>query len=507
MKRVLLVAYSFPPEPSAGSLRPGYLARYLPAFGWSATVLTHTTAPPPFPADVVRAGSAKPAAVTFESRIREGLLKTPKNLPLRAIARTIRDSLLVPDVAVTWVPGAIAQGIRLLREQRFDAILTTAHPPSVHLVGWWLAKRTNIPWIADYRDAWTGNPYLRRSKPRQMLEASLERMLIRRASAVSTVSDAVAQELRAFHHRDTVSVIPNGYDAADWNQIEADTPSRFDLCFTGSMYDGKRSPDLLFEALAQMRADREPAGLDARVQFYGPNSEFVVERANAYGLGLVVRHHGIVSRAQAMRRQKLSAALLIFLNSDPKTASEMGSKYLEYIGSRRPLLAFGPSQSAMRTFLTGQDLGWFASTIKEAERCSASRLCGVPSGAIRNLAGAGSPQRPRFSAPLCRAARRAQRRPWHALAKGSVIGALSLKQPFLNKPIPRGRRQYAAQYDRRRTAFPAIPGGKLRSSRDLSRIAACKDVPAILKGIEPFRFLSQRYTRNLEDKSFLLQSA
>ena len=42
MKRVLLVAYYFPPQPKAGSLRASYLSTHLREFGWEPTVLTTT---------------------------------------------------------------------------------------------------------------------------------------------------------------------------------------------------------------------------------------------------------------------------------------------------------------------------------------------------------------------------------------------------------------------------------------------------------------------------------
>jgi len=40
MKRVLLIAYAYPPCTEIGALRPAGLAKYLPRFGWEPTVLT-----------------------------------------------------------------------------------------------------------------------------------------------------------------------------------------------------------------------------------------------------------------------------------------------------------------------------------------------------------------------------------------------------------------------------------------------------------------------------------
>ncbi|HKU66465.1 MAG TPA: glycosyltransferase [Candidatus Baltobacteraceae bacterium] len=348
MKRLLLISYVFPPEPSPGALRPGYLARYLQQYGWDVTVLTHSMQTPPFEARVVPVPSLGG--------------ETLERLPFR-----LRDRFLVPDVILPWMPRAVAAGHTLLRGQSFHAILSTALPASVHLVGAALAKRSGVPWIADYRDPWSGNVYARRGPVRRAFERALERRLLTRAAAVTTISEPIAAQLHAVHGRRAIDVVPNAYDPVEWNAIPHAQPSRFDLCYTGSMYDGKRSPDLLFEAISQLRKECDAAGNAARVHFFGPNSEGVAGGAARFGLTLAVRQHGVVPREAAMQAQRTSAALLLFLNMDERTASEMGSKYLEYVGAGRPIIAFGPRESVMREFIRRNRLGWFASDVDEAK--------------------------------------------------------------------------------------------------------------------------------------------
>ena len=367
MKRLLLVTYVFPPAPSPGAQRPGYLARYLPQFGWDVTVLTASAGIPPFPARAV--STATPAGASFEDRLRAKVTAKShqSDSALRRVLRGVKENVLFPDSTAPWIPKALQAGSALLKSERYDAIFSTAHPPSVHVVAWMLAKQSGLPWIADYRDPWAGNAYLKRPLVRQLLEECLERGMIRRAKAVTTISEPIADQLRRFHRRRSVSVIPNAYDPADWSAVPDVKPERFDLVYTGSMYGGKRSPDFFFEALARLRAFKDPAGLEARVHFYGPNSENVDGSAAKHSVNLVVRQHGMVPRAQAMRAQRSAATLLIFLSMDPATSAEMGSKYLEYLGARRPIIAFGPPNSVMRSFIAQSGLGWFASNADEAE--------------------------------------------------------------------------------------------------------------------------------------------
>jgi len=259
-------------------------------------------------------------------------------------------------------------GKTLLGLERFDAILSTAHPPAVHMVGAKLAAVSGLPWIADYRDLWVGNPYITRNSLRAKYDAWLERTVLSRASRITTISDPIAHGLACLHGRDDVAVIPNAYDPSEWEAVVAARPQAFDLVFTGSMHSGIRNPDLLFSAIRELRAVNDDAGTRANVHFYGLNNESVDGSAARYDILSQVCRHPAIPRTQIMQVQRSAAVLLIFLSMEPSTKTEMGSKYLEYVGARRPIMAFGPPDSVMRKFIAENRLGWFASTVEEAKQ-------------------------------------------------------------------------------------------------------------------------------------------
>jgi glycosyltransferase involved in cell wall biosynthesis len=366
MPRLLLVTYHFPPEPAAGAQRAGYLATYLPEFEWDVSVLTRPLGETP--EITARVVAAPVLGASLESNVRSALNghapERTASAPRRAL-RWAKEALLFPDRTVGWVPPAIARGLAVSAESRFDAVLSTAMPASVHIVAATIARSRGLPWIADYRDLWSGNPYLHRSAARARAERALERFLIRRARAITTISPPLGVSLERLHGR-RVEVIPNAYDPREWSRYDAIAPRDFEFCYTGSLYDGRRSPRLLFEAVGALRREGDAAG-ETRLHFFGPNSGEVRELACRYGVDSLVEEHGTVARADALAAQRRASNLLILLNLDESTAHELGSKVYEYAGARRPIVAFGPRASVMREYLARHRLGWFASDLDEAK--------------------------------------------------------------------------------------------------------------------------------------------
>jgi hypothetical protein len=358
--RLLIVAYHFPPEPTAGAQRPYYLARELGRRGWEVTVLTRPSdEAAPF-AEFSTARVGAPIATRQEANAPSRCARLPA-----PIAEMLRQVGHFPDRTVGWIPAAVRCALEETRLRRYDAILSTALPTSTHLTAGWCARIRNLPWIADYRDLWTGNPYVVEPAIRSALQRSLEIRTLRGAAAITAVSPALARDLGALHGR-SVHVVMNCHDPEEWLQIPDDEPAAFDLTFTGSLYGGRRRPDILFEAIRRLRDNNDPTGTEATVRFYGTMPSTLLDTAGRYGIQDQVVDHGIVSRLDAMRAQRAAAVLLVLLNDDSRTVEEYGSKIFEYLGARRPILAIGPRSSVLREFIAEHHLGWFASDVDEA---------------------------------------------------------------------------------------------------------------------------------------------
>jgi hypothetical protein len=355
LKRLLLFTYYYPPQPEAGSLRPAYLTRYLEEYDWATTVIT-----------------PKVAGGNVGSRVQ--LASSRKNLRRHLTAmtpqfakRALRNALYFPDIAIYWLAKALRDASQAVRRQRFDAVMSTALPGTMHIAGAIAHRRYVLPWLADYRDLWTPNPYREFGPIRRFTERRLEQFLLRDADTITMVSESFADPLRKLAPHSRLRVIPNALDPADWDSIADLRPTDFRFCYGGRLYGGRRSPEVLFAAIAALRTSGEPAGLNATLDFFGPEPGLVKPLIARYGLNSIVTLHGVVERSEMLRAERSSAVLVILLRPDASTASEYGSKIYEYSGAKRPVLAIGGSESVVKTLMETSGLGLFVSGVEDCK--------------------------------------------------------------------------------------------------------------------------------------------
>ena len=360
--RVLFVTYYFPPSGGSGVQRPLKMARYLPDAGLDVTVLTvdpaHAAYPDPDPtmlADVppevavVRTKAWDPyaayAALLGKRKaetVGVGFVKGGGGRK-EALARWLRANVFLPDARVGWVPYALRAARRLHAARPFDAVVTTAPPMSLHLVGLGFARATGVPWVADFRDPWTDR-YDVQGLPRTALalrlDRALERAVLRRATRVVAVSPSLAAALEA-RRGGPVSLIPNGFDPADFPApappVDRDA---FRLAFVGNFLGQQDAPGL-WRALARLRADA-PGPDRLRLRLVGNVDPGVAASLAAHGLADLVESVPYVPHAEAVGEMRRAAVLLLPVNRTAGAEAIVTGKLFEYLGSGRPVLGVGP---------------------------------------------------------------------------------------------------------------------------------------------------------------------
>ncbi len=358
LRRVLIVAYYFPPMGLSGVQRVAKFARYLPLFGWQPTVLT--VKPGGYFAyddalldETLRAGVQvdRTGSIDPTRLFRRGATVSLPKEGSRQLLSAVSQFCFQPDNKIGWYPAAVARGSERLKEG-FDLVFSSAPPYSGHLIAATLARRHGLPLVVDYRDAWVRNPrHVYPTRVHRWVNEAMERSVHRTASHVTAINETIAAGLGMPTDAPPppVTVLPQGFDEADFNVA----PQRFSgekmtLCYSGVFYDAQ-TPDVFLKALARQRAERPDVRTRVRAVFVGLVPEASRALAARLELGDDVEYAGYLPHEQVPSYLKGSDVLWMTIGERAGAEGISTGKLYEYMGARKPILALVPEGEAART--------------------------------------------------------------------------------------------------------------------------------------------------------------
>jgi glycosyltransferase involved in cell wall biosynthesis len=352
-RRILVVSYHYPPDPSVGAHRWPAMAHYLRGLGHDVTVLT-TSAFGRLDEDgalTVRTSDLQ-SSRSLRLLLRRPSLIDESGAISRAPAPAVLSRGVVPDSQLlSWGPLAARSLWRLMRTRRFDCLITNSRPDSSHLLGFILGSRRPA-WIADLEDGWRFEP-IGEAWPTRLqdrLDAAMERRVAESIDVATAISKPIADDLTE-RYRVPAVCVPNGWDPVLEDgvrraQLPALDEDAVKLVHTGGLtYAKRRDPRPFLQALARVV---HASGNGSRLQLLlagrvGPEDRQLLD---SYELAGVVRILGHLSREQAIALQRAADVLLLLATGDHK--SLVTGKLFEYLAARRPILAVAAGNEAAR---------------------------------------------------------------------------------------------------------------------------------------------------------------
>ncbi len=361
MRRVLMIAHQFPPIGGSGVQRTVKFVKYLPDFGYKCIVFTR---------------QAKKAALTDDTLYldipADTIIYRTKAwdlsewfFPLNLTGKFIRRRVLIPDGERLWEHFSIKKAIQIVKDEKIQLLYSTSQPFSTHLLALEIKKKyPEIPWVADFRDEWTNNAFVKAYNYNLMRirkEKHMERRVFEMADSV-VINTPFMRDNSVRDNPDLAykfRVIPNGFDREDFEGITNGEPNdKFTLTYTGLIY-GNTSPETVFKALSTLLDEKKIDPAKIKLCFVGRFKEGnLTQMAKAYNVLEMIEILPYLSHRESIKKLMMSDALLLLLGKG--TDAIYTGKLMEYINTGKPILASVPANGAAAALIKETGTGFIA---------------------------------------------------------------------------------------------------------------------------------------------------
>jgi glycosyltransferase involved in cell wall biosynthesis len=358
-KQILMLAYYFPPLGGAGVQRSAKFAKYLARLGWQVHVVS--VVPPPFePVDPSLERDIQHKQITVESVQYLPRFRNFDRIPGGWRVRSLLDGWFsFPDRMRGWLRPALNMASKICSENPGIIIFSTSAPYTAHLIALELKRRYGVPWVADFRDEWSQNPYLSTVTPYHFYcHKKAEQAVLHEADTVISVTDKITQGLRKIAPDSKASfyTIPNGFDPEDFSFIHALGSSQVDdkrwtLTHVGTV---NRARAELLVPLIRTLKQLDLRGViplsSVKMQLIGAGDW---ENTEFSGLDWV-ETHSYLPHKEALKAMAQSD-LVILAESNP---SAFTGKIFEYLGLHKTILGLVHPQSPAADLIKEAEAGF-----------------------------------------------------------------------------------------------------------------------------------------------------
>ena len=372
MKRLLIITYYWPPSGGSGVQRWLKFVKFLRQSGWEPVIYTPEN--PELPevdaslekdipegVEIIRRPIWEPyliykrlAGLKKGDKLGAGFVNTKKKPGrLKTLSLWIRGNFLIPDPRCFWIKPSTTFLIQYLKANPVDAIVSTGPPHSMHRIALNVHRKTQLPWLADFRDPWTNIDFykeLQLTAWADSIHHRMEREVLTEATRITVIGPYMATDFKRLLDRQ-YHIITNGFDPNDTGYPDAIQPKgNFSIAHIGTMA-ASRNPVSLWNALQQLSVELPGFKNDLEICLAGNVDIMITESIKACGLEDCLNRIDYLPHDEVIHLQKNAAVLLLQINNTPNARMILPGKFFEYMASGRPILCIGPTNGDSATII------------------------------------------------------------------------------------------------------------------------------------------------------------
>lgn len=349
MKKLLILAYDFPPYVSVGGLRPYNWYKNLKQYNIEPIVVTRQwqnhykderdyIAPSAMKETQIEATKFGTIlyAPHFPNWANKLYLKNGKNkfvLIRRIISAFYEYAQYFTKYGTKRQLYKVAD--EYLKENKVDCIIATGEPFVLLHYANKLSQKHKVKWIADYRDTWSQNEGRQQHLIISGWNKFIERKTIKSAAAITTVSEFLRKKIEQNSPNIPFHILPNGYDEEAIAKIKdlEQGHDKLSIAFVGRIYEWHPWASVL-DTLSKWMITKPNARVE--LNFYGVNKADEIEdyvKKNHPQLSKLVVIHSKMPNSELLVHLAHSNVMLLF-----NYYSYMGTKIYDYLGVKRKIL-------------------------------------------------------------------------------------------------------------------------------------------------------------------------
>jgi glycosyltransferase involved in cell wall biosynthesis len=378
MKKILILAYFYPPFNHISSQRPKSFAEHFSKCDLYPIVITrHFNETGKTYEDSYKAN-------TKDLEISEKISHTEIRLPyfgkryrtLQKFKKILSsDRLLLSGYAVfgnlhvkTGISELAIDFLRnYLNENKVDYILATTPPLNSIELGYKLSKEFEIPMIVDFRDLWDNHILNENYRPnlakslQNKIETTYLKKWLGKAALVTAVSEPLLEAVRKIKPNIETMVVMNGFEQNsfdEFSEIENKKCAKFTFSVIGTIYP-QQDLSILFEGLKMFLADKN---LD-EIQLNFIGTAYISEVGATIENNLPHQCANIterVSHTEALK--KLFESDVLFYPGWKGYRGIVSGKIFEYLGSKKKILIAPSDNDVMEKLITETKAGKVANS-------------------------------------------------------------------------------------------------------------------------------------------------
>ena len=269
----------------------------------------------------------------------------------------VRANLFIPDAKVIWSKNVLRKFEKFHKKNKYDILITSGPPHSIHLAGLKCKKTFGLKWIADFRDPWT-NFYINKSLPlnEKSIEKhkQLEKKVIDEANHVVVTSPSLKNNFKKTTKN--VSMFTNGYE----KKIISTKRNLNNLVYTG-VFSYQQNPVLLWESIKELSIENPTFKNNFKLEFYGSSSKLINDIISKNGIEDYVSILGHKEKNHIDNIIKNAKALLLLGINMRNSNDVIHGKLYDYMAAKKPILAIGPKESDTEQIIKDYNLGVYIS--------------------------------------------------------------------------------------------------------------------------------------------------